>query len=186
MPQPLFRTALDVALEQAFFPTLRRGRFVDCQAGDGQSFSPTLYFELSRDWTGLNLEADPALFPALVRNRPRCTNLNLALAGGVPAGQPAPARTVTFAALAATNLLPPTDLFLMDTGGPASGPGAEGTRETGILAGVLAAPADAWPLVICIQAGHLAADWDPRLGEGYDFACALGAYRCFSRRMPSR
>ncbi|KAK2154876.1 hypothetical protein LSH36_255g03008 [Paralvinella palmiformis] len=45
------------------------GFFVECGATDGVTFSDTLHFERSRNWTGLLVEAEPTAFADLLRNK---------------------------------------------------------------------------------------------------------------------
>ena len=53
--------------------------FVDVGAHDGISFNNTLFFEKYRDWTGINVEANPNVFSQLEKNRDNCVNINVAV-----------------------------------------------------------------------------------------------------------
>lgn len=66
----------DVFLSIVLFKDFKNGFFVDIGAGNGQRFSQTLHFEEKNDWTGLNIETNPASFKELVLQRPKCTNLS--------------------------------------------------------------------------------------------------------------
>ena len=69
----------DGLLDAMVFRGLRRGVFVDVGANDGVSLSNSLYFEEEYEWTGVCVEADPAIFPALVLNRPKARNVAAAV-----------------------------------------------------------------------------------------------------------
>lgn len=67
----------DRFLDQCVFEGMSGGVFVDVGAYDGVSFSNSLMFELSRQWTGLCIEPNPSVFRYLLANR-SATCLNLA------------------------------------------------------------------------------------------------------------
>lgn len=74
-----FDPPVDQYLFERFFPTLRGGVSLECGAQDGLADSSCLFFEESRGWRSINVEASPPIFERLRRNRPRSTNLNVAL-----------------------------------------------------------------------------------------------------------
>jgi FkbM family methyltransferase len=55
------------------------GFFVEAGANDGVNFSNTYYLERARAWTGVLVEAIPALYRACVRHRPHSRVVNCAL-----------------------------------------------------------------------------------------------------------
>jgi len=69
--------AEDVVLQRVFEekPT---GRYIDVGAGDPELDSVTKHF-YDKGWSGVNIEPAPGLYSALVRTRPRDTNLNVAI-----------------------------------------------------------------------------------------------------------
>jgi len=69
----------DEFLERELFRGFKNGFFVDVGAHDGVSLNNTLYFEKKKGWTGINIEPNPSVFTKLVKNRPRCINLSLAV-----------------------------------------------------------------------------------------------------------
>lgn len=74
-----FDPPVDRYLFERFFPTLRGGVSLECGAQDGLADSSCLFFEESRGWRSVNVEASPPIFERLRRNRPSSTNLNVAL-----------------------------------------------------------------------------------------------------------
>lgn len=70
----------------------RNGFFIECGAATGETFSNSLFFEKTRNWTGLLIEANPSSFDAVRRKRrvklingclspiPRATVLNFTVA----------------------------------------------------------------------------------------------------------
>jgi len=52
-----------------YFKDYREGVFIDIGAHDGVSLSNTLFFEEELDWTGICIEPNPKVFPALKNNR---------------------------------------------------------------------------------------------------------------------
>jgi len=69
----------DEYLEKFIFKGFKNGFFMDIGAHDGVSINNTLYFEKNNNWTGMNIEANEVVFQQLVKNRPKCTNLNVAV-----------------------------------------------------------------------------------------------------------
>lgn len=61
------------------FINYRGGFFIEAGANDGIRQSNTLYFEKYKGWTGLLIEAIPALAEQCVKNRPKCIVENCAL-----------------------------------------------------------------------------------------------------------
>jgi FkbM family methyltransferase len=66
-------------LNRRFFKDRREGFFIECGANTGYVRSVCYFFEMARGWTGINIEANPYCYEALVIERPNCLNLNLAL-----------------------------------------------------------------------------------------------------------
>jgi len=69
----------DKYLESKVFKGFKKGVFIDVGAHDGKSLNNTLYFQEMNGWTGINIEPMPDTFNELCKNRPSCTNLNLAV-----------------------------------------------------------------------------------------------------------
>ncbi len=74
-----FDPPVDRYLFERFFPVLRGGVSLECGAQDGVADSSCLFFEESRGWKSVNVEASPPIFERLRRNRPKSTNLHVAL-----------------------------------------------------------------------------------------------------------
>lgn len=70
---------LDKDLFENYFSDKRDGFYIECGASDGIGFSNSLLFELEMGWTGINIEASPRQFKALLKNRPDSINLFLGL-----------------------------------------------------------------------------------------------------------
>lgn len=51
-------------------------KFVDVGAHDGKTLNNTLFFEKTRNWTGINVEPIPSVFETLTQNRDKCININ--------------------------------------------------------------------------------------------------------------
>jgi FkbM family methyltransferase len=66
-------------LNKLFFKGQRNGFFVECGANTGEAGSITWWFEKELVWSGLLIEPNPHCFAELVKQRPNCENLNLAL-----------------------------------------------------------------------------------------------------------
>lgn len=69
----------DELLDTHVFRGYKRGIFVEIGAWDGVCFSNTLFFERERNWTGINIEPLEDKYTDLVKNRPTCTNLCVAI-----------------------------------------------------------------------------------------------------------
>lgn len=69
----------DGLLDRVVFRGMRGGTFLDVGAHDGLSLNNTVFFERERGWTGICIEPNPDLFPALASSR-RATCLNVAVA----------------------------------------------------------------------------------------------------------
>lgn len=68
----------DQVLNQCLFKGMRGGTFLDVGAHDGITLNNTRFFEEELGWRGVCIEADPASFADLQRNRPTTVNLNVA------------------------------------------------------------------------------------------------------------
>ncbi len=74
----------DRLLDETIFCGMREGVFVDVGAYDGVIDSNTLMFERDRGWSGICVEANPALFSSLEANcTAKCVNLAVGAAEGV-------------------------------------------------------------------------------------------------------
>lgn len=62
-----------------FFPKLENGFFVECGANDGIANAVCHWMEKEKCWTGINIEPNPYCFKDLVKNRPDCINVQIAL-----------------------------------------------------------------------------------------------------------
>ena len=69
----------DKYLDNNIFKGFKNGVFVDVGAHNGIKFNNTLFFEETREWTGINIEPIKSVYDELVNNRPKCTNLNCAV-----------------------------------------------------------------------------------------------------------
>jgi FkbM family methyltransferase len=58
---------------------IQKGVFIECGANDGIQRSNGISLEKKLKWRGYNLEPNPHCFKQLIRNRPKCTNLNIGL-----------------------------------------------------------------------------------------------------------
>lgn len=70
-------------LVENVFGDARNGTFVEAGALDGVLHSNTLHFESEKDWRGVLVEANPALFEPLRRNRPLARSYSRALGAAV-------------------------------------------------------------------------------------------------------
>jgi len=70
---------VDELLETKFFKDKEHGFFIECGAADGLNLSCCKYFEESKKWKGINVEASPIKFEQLVKNRPNSININKGL-----------------------------------------------------------------------------------------------------------
>lgn len=59
----------DKFIHQNFFPNTQHGIFVEIGANDGVTFSNTLFFEKTLQWSGICIEPIPARFIDLQKNR---------------------------------------------------------------------------------------------------------------------
>jgi len=66
-------------LHKKFFQDRKEGFFIECGANTGFGHSICHFFEMELGWTGINIEANPYCYEALVIERPNCLNLNLGL-----------------------------------------------------------------------------------------------------------
>lgn len=74
-----FDPPVDRYLFERFFPDLRDGLALECGAFDGRIESSCLFFEETRDWRCVNVEAAPPIFARLQANRPGSVNICAAL-----------------------------------------------------------------------------------------------------------
>jgi len=69
----------DRYLELNIFKGHRNGIFIDIGAHDGRTINNTFFFYKNRNWTGINIEPNQAIFTQLEENRPNDINLNVAI-----------------------------------------------------------------------------------------------------------
>lgn len=69
----------DALVEEKIFKGFKNGFFVDVGAYDGKHINNTLYFEENNNWKGINCEPLPDIYERLIKNRPSCINLQLAV-----------------------------------------------------------------------------------------------------------
>src|SRR5262245_30549987 len=69
------QTLQDLFLDRWVFRGAMEGSFIDIGAHDGITYSNTWFFEKIRDWKGVSIEPNPAVFKRLVANR-SCDALN--------------------------------------------------------------------------------------------------------------
>ena len=74
-----FSQAGQSALVDSILHQRKNGFFVECGAATGILLSNSLYFERSRNWTGLLIEANPELFKELMKNNRKSYQLNACL-----------------------------------------------------------------------------------------------------------
>ena len=55
------------------------GFFIECGASNGEQFSNTLYFEITKNWTGLLIEPNPYFFNQLLEKHRKAYSLNACL-----------------------------------------------------------------------------------------------------------
>lgn len=65
----------DEHLHEAFFKSRLEGTFVEMGGFNGLTYSNSLNFEREQNWTGVLIEANPALCKVMRRNRPKATCL---------------------------------------------------------------------------------------------------------------
>ncbi len=70
----------DRYLETHVFKGFKNGVFMDIGAYDGVHINNTLFFENQHNWSGVNIEPNKMLYDRLLVNRPKCINLNCAVA----------------------------------------------------------------------------------------------------------
>ena len=78
MPTFYSQCKQDVFLENNVFKGFKNGVFMDIGAHDGVSINNTLFFEREHGWSGVNVEANKAVYDRLCVNRPTCINLHCA------------------------------------------------------------------------------------------------------------
>lgn len=69
----------DEFLHNNVFKGHTSGYFVDVGAHDGKTINNTLFFEETLNWTGINIEPIKDVYDNIVKNRPSCANLNVAI-----------------------------------------------------------------------------------------------------------
>jgi len=71
----------DLALETFLnlLPMKTKYTFVEIGAHDGITFSNSKFLESKEDWSGICIEANPAVYGRLIKNRPNSTCLNVAV-----------------------------------------------------------------------------------------------------------
>jgi FkbM family methyltransferase len=69
----------DRSLETCIFKGYKNGIFMDIGAHDGVDLNNTLYFELTNNWTGINVEPISSVYDRLKTNRPNNININCAV-----------------------------------------------------------------------------------------------------------
>jgi FkbM family methyltransferase len=71
---------VDALLHQRYFKDKQNGFFIECGAADGLNLSSCKFFEENMGWQGVNMEASPAKYKKLIKNRPDSfLNLNKGL-----------------------------------------------------------------------------------------------------------
>lgn len=75
----------DYVLSKLLFllPSENKYTYVDIGAHDGYQFSNSRFLDLNPDWSGFCIEANPNIFPRLVKNRPLAVNLNQAISSKI-------------------------------------------------------------------------------------------------------
>jgi len=73
-----FSPPVDQVIYENYFKGIKGGYFIDCGAAEGALFSCTKFFDETMGWDGICIEPSVA-FEDLVIDRPKMTNLNLAL-----------------------------------------------------------------------------------------------------------
>src|SRR5262245_56341760 len=74
-----FEPPQDQIIYESYFADSEPGFFLECGAFDGMTESSCFVFEESLGWVGANVEASPAIYPLLVKNRPKSKNIFAAL-----------------------------------------------------------------------------------------------------------
>lgn len=73
----------EILYERYFKYQIDPGFFIECGAADGISESCCYFFERNLRWVGINIEASPKIYQALIKNRPNSKNLNIALSDSI-------------------------------------------------------------------------------------------------------
>jgi len=66
-------------LNLRYFNSKRNGFFIEAGASGGNTHSICKWFEDELGWCGVNIEPLPRFFKNLVKNRPKCININCAI-----------------------------------------------------------------------------------------------------------
>jgi len=74
-----FNPPVDKILYENYFKNKRNGFFIECGAYNGLLDSSCKFFEEFMEWKGINVEASPRIFMNLMKNRPKSSNINVAL-----------------------------------------------------------------------------------------------------------
>jgi len=74
-----FNKPVDQLLHEHYFIGVENGTCMECGAVDGVNLSSTKFFEETLHWNCYNIEANPVSFKKLEVNRPKATNVNVAL-----------------------------------------------------------------------------------------------------------
>jgi len=74
-----FDPPVDKIIHERYFPNKREGVSFECGAYDGLTENNTKFFEENYNWKTINIEPLPHVFELLEKNRPKSTNLNIAL-----------------------------------------------------------------------------------------------------------
>jgi FkbM family methyltransferase len=170
----------DRQIYEKYFKDKRDGFFVECGAGDGNEISVCKFFEESMGWTGINIECGPEHYEQLIKNRPLSRNIKAALSNtqGVGkfkntiAGNGTPILCGTFCAEFHPSLTDAfshlrcvvteidvecfkfsslftenrvIDLFVLDVEG----------WEVEALEGILDIDKSFYPIIFCIEKGHI-------------------------------
>jgi len=72
-------TGFSKRLNSRYFNNKRNGFFVEAGASAGIAHSICKWFEDELGWCGINIEPLPRFFEGLVKNRPKCININCAI-----------------------------------------------------------------------------------------------------------
>ena len=180
---------MDKVLLERFFSGTRNGVFIESGAYDGVFESICKVLEDEMGWTGFNVEPNPTMFARLVKNRPKCVNINLALsdkAGKATFRQPFvpghglentwgtlevkkydtgithEVETTTFKDLVEKHGIAKVDLWVLDVEG----------HEQHAIAGMAGCPVR--PKIICAEHGHCSSaslsTWLEPFGYKYDMS----------------
>lgn len=61
---------------------MKNGFFVECGAADGETLSNSLFFEKTRNWTGILIEANPAHYSQILKRHRKAFSLQACLSPG--------------------------------------------------------------------------------------------------------